>query len=152
MALTVGAPALQPGKHDDGVGFNLDPRLCEAACARRSPWVRLPCSLDSMMMAGWSASAVVGGFLLDHHGFGTTFTITAVLQVTAAAGLRYLRIWCFGYEAPLQSPQSAEIKESLGRGTSEMSEARCPARGEHALRVLCHRQCVRSAVELLYKV
>ena len=33
------------------------------------------------MIAGWSASAVLGGFLLDHHGFGTTFTITAVLQV-----------------------------------------------------------------------
>ena len=32
------------------------------------------------MMAGWSASAVAGGFLLDHHGFGFTFIITAVLQ------------------------------------------------------------------------
>jgi len=41
---------------------------------------RLRCSLDSLMMAGWSASAVAGGFLLDHHGFGFTFIITAVLQ------------------------------------------------------------------------
>ena len=36
------------------------------------------------MMAGWSASAVAGGFLLDHHGFGFTFIITAVLQARAA--------------------------------------------------------------------
>lgn len=46
-----------------------------------------------MMMAGWSASAVVGGFLLDHHGFGTTFTITAVLQVSASA--RSSAFWAF---------------------------------------------------------
>ena len=46
------------------------------------------------MMAGWSASAVAGGFLLDHHGFGFTFIITAVLQARHGSDQRGLGFGC----------------------------------------------------------
>ena len=38
-------------------------------------------SLESVLGFGWSGSAVMGGFLLDHYGFEFTFTFTAIMQI-----------------------------------------------------------------------
>lgn len=40
-------------------------------------------SLDGITKFGWSGSAVLGGILVDQHGYGGTFIITAVVQLMA---------------------------------------------------------------------
>ena len=37
-------------------------------------------SLDAIRNVGWSGTAVLGGFLIDHYGYGETFIFTAGLQ------------------------------------------------------------------------
>ena len=44
-------------------------------------------SLDGVKILGWSASALLGGVLLDKYGFASTFCITALLQGIAACVL-----------------------------------------------------------------
>ena len=39
-------------------------------------------SLQTITQFGWSGSAMLGGWLLDHYGFEITFIITASLQLT----------------------------------------------------------------------
>lgn len=37
------------------------------------------------MVFGWSGSAIFGGILLDRYGFGSTFLITAAMQLLSMA-------------------------------------------------------------------
>eukprot|EP01012_Entosiphon_sulcatum_P066098 TRINITY_DN95172_c0_g1_i1.p1 TRINITY_DN95172_c0_g1~~TRINITY_DN95172_c0_g1_i1.p1 ORF type:complete len:451 (-),score=56.62 TRINITY_DN95172_c0_g1_i1:7-1260(-) len=39
----------------------------------------------SLTNFGWSGSAILGGYLVDRHGYGTSFTITACMQAVAVA-------------------------------------------------------------------
>jgi len=41
-------------------------------------------SIDSITRFGWSGSAVLGGYLVDHYSYSVTFTITAIMQTIAA--------------------------------------------------------------------
>jgi len=41
-------------------------------------------SIDSITRFGWSGSAVLGGYLVDHYSYSVTFTITAIMQAIAA--------------------------------------------------------------------
>lgn len=38
-------------------------------------------SVESIMQFGWSGSAVVGGFLIDHYSFKAAFLGTAAVQL-----------------------------------------------------------------------
>jgi MFS family permease len=37
-------------------------------------------ALGSIISAGWSGSAAIGGFLIDHYGYGSTFVVTGCFQ------------------------------------------------------------------------
>jgi hypothetical protein len=41
--------------------------------------------LDGFTTFGWSGSAVIGGYILDRHGFSVVFFITAAMQFLATA-------------------------------------------------------------------
>lgn len=50
-------------------------------------------SLDGVTRFGWSGSAFLGGWLIDKHGYGSTFIITAFMQTAAwSVGLWLLPI------------------------------------------------------------
>ena len=51
--------------------------------ASRGKWE----SLNSITTAGWCGSAMLGGYICDHYGYGTTFYVTAILQVVATLAL-----------------------------------------------------------------
>jgi predicted MFS family arabinose efflux permease len=52
----------------------------------RAKWT----SLESVTSVGWSGSAWLGGYLLDTHGFATTFFVTAILQTAANVPLLFV--------------------------------------------------------------
>lgn len=47
---------------------------------RRGRWS----SLDGVTVFGWSGSALLGGYLLDAHGFSSVFVATAAMQFTGS--------------------------------------------------------------------
>lgn len=51
----------------------------ERVQAQRGKWS----SIDGVTVFGWSGSALVGGSILDHHGFAVVFLLTAALQLFA---------------------------------------------------------------------
>ena len=55
--------------------------------AQRGKWS----SIDGVTVFGWSGSALIGGSILDHHGFGVVFLLTAALQLFA----------CLAFAGPL---------------------------------------------------
>mmetsp|Transcript_54315 Transcript_54315/g.151218 ORF Transcript_54315/g.151218 Transcript_54315/m.151218 type:complete len:228 (+) Transcript_54315:823-1506(+) len=48
-------------------------------------------ALNSISAVGWSGSATVGGWLIDHYGYGPCFIITACFQALAVPLLAVLR-------------------------------------------------------------
>lgn len=69
-------------------------------------------AVESINMFSWSGSAVLGGYLVDWHGYRTTFLMTALLQACAAAMLIPLL-----FLVPVESfgtKKAAEPKVSAG--------------------------------------
>ena len=71
-------------------------------------------SLESLNTFSWSGSAVLGGWLVDGHGYRTTFLYTAFLQGCAAAMLLPLIVLVpveqFKAEAPRKDPKKSDTK------------------------------------------
>eukprot|EP00435_Cladocopium_sp_Y103_P015959 s4495_g3.t4 len=64
-------------------------------------------ALSSVAVVGWSGSAAVGGWLIDHTGFGVTFVITACFQ-TCSIPIMCILLPLVAKESELLAAQSAE--------------------------------------------
>ncbi|CAL1148056.1 unnamed protein product [Cladocopium goreaui] len=64
-------------------------------------------ALSSVAVVGWSGSAAVGGWLIDHTGFGVTFIITACFQ-TCSIPIMCILLPLVAKESELLAAQSAE--------------------------------------------
>lgn len=62
-------------------------------------------SLDSVTRFGWSGSAVLGGWLIQHYSYGTTFLVTAGAQCVSSAMLLMI-IPLMGRDEEVSRPRS----------------------------------------------
>ncbi len=72
-------------------------------------------SLDSVTRFGWSGSAVVGGWVVDHFNYGWSFLITAVIQTAAASMLLMLVRAVPAAERAGRAPSRANSRSRSGR-------------------------------------
>mmetsp|Transcript_6172 Transcript_6172/g.9444 ORF Transcript_6172/g.9444 Transcript_6172/m.9444 type:complete len:109 (+) Transcript_6172:3145-3471(+) len=68
-------------------------------------------SVDSITRFGWSGSAVVGGFLVDHYDYSTTFLVTAIMQVVASS-LFFIIVGTVKIEPPKRIDPSSRTRSS----------------------------------------
>eukprot|EP00928_Gymnodinium_smaydae_P017758 TRINITY_DN16789_c0_g2_i1.p1 TRINITY_DN16789_c0_g2~~TRINITY_DN16789_c0_g2_i1.p1 ORF type:complete len:497 (-),score=32.95 TRINITY_DN16789_c0_g2_i1:137-1564(-) len=82
-------------------------------------------ALESITAMGWSGSAAVGGWLIDHFGYGDTFVITACFQATV------IPVWCMllplvAKESELLAAGEAATPCTASPGASTVSMQQVP--------------------------
>lgn len=75
-------------------------------------------SLDGVLIAGWSGSALVGGILVDKYGFDFTFCMTALMQGMGACLLVPLLFLVPRKEAAHQPSDSVSAGAMAAAGAS----------------------------------
>lgn len=79
--------------------------------------------LDGVTRLGWSGSAVLGGWMVDHFGYGYSFVATAALQALASV-VWLLLLPLVPVEKPLQSAPTYCISRECGQGGTGRGQLR----------------------------